>query len=385
MVDRGRVVEEFLELVQIGSVSRREAGVARRLVPALQAMGAEVHVDEAGAAVGGDTGNVFARFPGTAPDAPPLLMSAHMDTVAPGDHVRPVIQGDVIRTDGTTVLGGDDKTGIVAILEALRVARERRIPHGAVDVVFTICEEIGLLGAKHFDARRIAARTGIVLDCDGVCELITRAPAANRMAVVVHGVEAHAGIAPEQGVSAIQIAARAIAEMRLGRVDGETTANVGVIHGGLATNIVPNRVEIRGEMRSLSLARLEEQSAHMVDRFTAAVNATPSVRVNGRELRARVETEVTRVYERLDVAEDTSIVRMMTEAARRLRRPFRTRATGGGSDANVFTARGLTIANLACGMRDIHTVNEWVDVNDIVSTAELLVETLRINAEGAVR
>jgi tripeptide aminopeptidase len=224
-----------------------------------------------------------------------------------------------------------------------------------------------------------------VLDCDGVCELITRAPAANRISVVVHGVEAHAGIAPECGISAIEVAARAIATMQLGRVDAETTANLGVIHGGLATNIIPNRVEIRGEMRSLSLKRLEEQSAHMVERFAAAVDAAPGVTVNGRQHRARVETEVTRVYERLAIAPDAPIVRMVAEAARRLRRPFRTRATGGGSDANVFTARGLEIANLGCGMRDIHTVNEWVDVNDIISTAELLIETLRINAEGSIR
>jgi tripeptide aminopeptidase len=385
MVDRGRVIEEFLELVQIGSVSRREAGMARRLVPALKAMGAEVEVDEAGAAVGGDSGNVLARFRGTAPDAPPLLVSAHMDTVIPGDNVRPVVQGDVVRTDGTTVLGGDDKTGIVAILEALRVARERRIPHGTVEVLFTICEEVGLLGAKHFDGRRLTARTGIVLDCDGVCELITRAPAANRIVVSVHGVEAHAGIAPEEGISAIQVAAQAIAGMRLGRVDAETTANLGLIQGGLATNIIPNRVDIRGETRSLSVERLEEQSAHMVERFQTVVAATPGVTVNGRERRARVESEVTRVYERLDIADGAPIVRMIAEAARRLNRPFRTRSTGGGSDANVFTARGLEIANLGCGMREIHTVNEWVNVNDIVSTAELLVETLRVNAERSIR
>jgi tripeptide aminopeptidase len=385
MVDRGRVIEEFLELVQIGSVSRREAGMARRLVPALEAMGAEVQVDDAGAAVGGDTGNVLARFPGTAPDAPPLLLSAHMDTVIPGENVRPVVQADIVRTDGTTVLGGDDKTGIVAILEALRVARERRIPHGAVEVLFTICEEIGLLGAKHFDERRLTARTGVVLDCDGVCELITRAPAANRFAAVVHGVEAHAGIAPEEGISAIQVTANAIAGMRLGRVDAETTANLGLIKGGLATNIVPNRVEVRGETRSLSVERLEAQSAHMVERFQTAVAAARGVTVNGREHRARVECEVTRVYEGLDIAEGAVIVRMVAEAARRLNRPFRTRSTGGGSDANVFAARGLEIANLGCGMREIHTVNEWVDVNDIVSTAALLVETLRINAERSIR
>jgi tripeptide aminopeptidase len=380
MVDRERVVSEFIELVQISSVSRRETGMARRLVAALQSMGAAVEVDEAGAAVGGDSGNVLARFGATAPDAPPLLLSAHMDTVIPGENVRPVLQGDVVRTDGTTVLGGDDKTGVVAILEAVRILGERRIPHGPVEVLFTICEEIGLLGAKHFDTRRLTARTGVVLDCDGVNELITRAPAANRFAVTVHGVEAHAGICPEEGISAIEVAAEAIAGMKLGRVDEETTANLGVITGGLATNIVANRVEIRGETRSLSLAKLEAQSGHMVQRFEAAA-ARRRVVVNGREHAARVETSVTRQYEPLRVAEDAAIVRLLSDAARHLGRPFRTRATGGGSDANVFNTRGLEIANLSCGMREIHTVNEWVDVKDVFATAELLVEAVRLNAE----
>jgi tripeptide aminopeptidase len=380
MVDRERVVSEFLELVQIASLSRREAGMATRLVSALRAMGAAVEIDEAGAAVGGDSGNVLARFPGTAPDAPPFLLSAHMDTVVPGENVRPITQGDVVRTDGTTVLGGDDKTGVVAILEALRVVREGRIPHGPVEVLFTICEEIGLLGAKHFDVRRLAARTGVVLDCDGVNELITRAPAANRLAFTVHGVEAHAGICPEEGISAIQVAAQAIAGMSLGRIDAETTANLGVITGGLATNIVPNRVEIRGETRSLSVDKLEAQCTHMVRRFEEAA-AGRRVTVNGREHAARVEAKVARVYERLHVADDAPVVRLLADAARRLGRPFRTRATGGGSDANVLNARGLEIANLGCGMREIHTVNEWVDVKDVFATAELLVETLRLNAE----
>jgi tripeptide aminopeptidase len=380
MIDRERVVSEFLELVQISSVSRREAGMTRRLVPALQAMGAEVEVDEAGAAVSGDTGNVLARFRATAPDAPPFLLSAHMDTVVPGDNVRPVTQGDVVRTDGTTVLGGDDKTGIVAILEAVRVLGERGIPHGPLEVLFTICEEIGLLGAKHFDTRRLAARTGVVLDCDGVNELITRAPAANRLTFTVHGVEAHAGICPEEGISAIQVAAEAIAGMSLGRVDAETTANLGVISGGLATNIVPNRVEIRGETRSLSVDKLEAQCAHMVRRLEEAA-AHRRVTVNGREHGARVESRIARMYERLHVTDDAPVVRLLADAARRLGRPFRTRASGGGSDANVFNARGLEIANLGCGMREIHTVNEWVDVNDVFATAELLVETLRLHAE----
>jgi len=226
---------------------------------------------------------------------------------------------------------------------------------------------------------RLRARTGLVLDVDGVAELVTRAPAANRMEFTVHGLEAHAGVCPEQGISAIKVAAEAIAVMRLGRIDEETTANIGVIEGGFAANIVPNRVRLRAEARSRSLEKLEAQSRHMRACFDQAV-ARHRVAGDGHEHAARVEARIDRDYDRLALGEDARIVRLVHGAAAVLGTPFRTRATGGGSDANVFTGRGLEVANLACGMRAIHTVNEWVDVKDIVATAALLVETLRLNA-----
>jgi tripeptide aminopeptidase len=379
MINRERLVTEFLELARTSSLSRREGEVARRLVSTLEHMGAQVEVDDAGHHVGGDTGNLIARFPGTKPEAAPFLLSAHMDTVVPGENVRPVVRDDIIRTDGTTVLGGDDKSGIVAILEAIRVVQEQRIPHGAIDVVFTICEEVGLIGAKHFDVGRLRARTGLVLDCDGVDELITRAPGANRLAVTVHGLEAHAGVCPERGISAIAVAAEAIAGMRLGRVDADTTANIGVIQGGLAINIVPNRVTVRGETRSLSPEKLDAQTAHMTECFERAAARHRVVLEDGRHV-ARVETKVTRDYERLLVPDDAPVVRLLKDAARALGRPLRTRSSGGASDANILNGQGLEIANLGCGMRDIHTVNEWIDVKDMIATAQLLVETLRRHA-----
>jgi tripeptide aminopeptidase len=379
MVNAPRIKDEFLELVQISSVSRREGNVAKRLTAMLEGMGASVEVDDAGERVGSDTGNLVARFPGSAADAAPFLLCAHMDTVVPGDNIRPVVDGDIIRSDGTTILGGDDKSGIAAILEAVRVLREQRIAHGPIDVLLTVCEEMGLVGAKHFDVGRLRARTGLVLDCDGVHELITRAPAANRMSFTVHGLEAHAGIAPEEGISAIRVAAEAIVAMRLGRVSAQTTANIGRIEGGLASNIIPNRVSLRAETRSLSVEGLEAQTAHMRECFERAA-AAHRVTVGGREHTARVESRVDRDYDRLDVPDDSRIVRLVAAASRALGAPFRTRSTGGGSDANVFTGRGIEVANLSCGMREIHTVNEWVDTRDIVSTARLLVETVKLHA-----
>jgi tripeptide aminopeptidase len=379
MIDGARLKDEFLDLVSISSPSRREGKVARRLETILKGMGASVEVDGAGEQIGGDTGNLLARFPGNTPGAPVFLLSGHMDTVGPAEAVHPVVDGDVVRTDGTSVLGGDDKAGVVAILEAIRVLRERNLPHGDLEVVLTICEEYGLLGAKHFDAGRLRARRGLVLDVDGVCELITRAPAANRMTFTVHGLAAHAGICPEQGMSAIRIAAEAIAAMKLGRLDPETTANLGVIQGGLAGNIVPETLTVRGETRSLSLEKLEAQTAHMRRCFDEAA-ARHRVRVGDRAYQARVEAQVERQYGRLHVRDEAGIVRLVQSAATALGRTCPTRGTGGGSDANVFVERGLEVANLACGMREIHTVNEWVDVRDLVLTAGLVVETVRANA-----
>jgi tripeptide aminopeptidase len=379
MINGPRLKEEFVELASIASPSRREGTIARRLEAILKHMGASVEVDDAGEKVGGDTGNLLARFPGNAPGAPPFLLSGHMDTVDPAEAIHPVVEGDVVRTDGTSVLGGDDKAGVVAILEAIRILRERAIPHGDIEVVLTICEEYGLLGAKNFDTGRLRARRGLVLDVDGVCELITRAPAANRLTFTVHGRAAHAGICPEQGISAIRIASEAIAKMRLGRIDPETTANVGVIQGGLAGNIVPALATVRGETRSLHPEKLEAQTVHMRRCFDEAA-ARHSVRVGGREHRARVDTEVDHQYSRLEIPDDAGIVRLVQRAAAATGRTCATRATGGGSDANVFAARGLEVANLACGMREIHTVNEWVDVRDLVVTAGLVLETVRLNA-----
>jgi tripeptide aminopeptidase len=379
LIDRARLEDEFLDLVSIASPSRHEGAIARRLETILAGMGATVESDDAGERVGAEAGNLLARFAGTAPDAPPFMLSAHMDTVGPAAAIRPRVEGDIVRTDGTSVLGGDDKAGIVAILEAVRVLRERSIPHGDLEVVLTICEESGLLGAKHFDTGRLRSRRGLVLDVDGVCELITRAPAANRLSFTVHGLAAHAGICPEQGLSAIQMAAEAIAGMRLGRLDDESTANLGVIQGGLAGNIVPDQVVVRGETRSLDPAKLAAQTEHMRRRFEDAAGGR-AVRVGAREHRARVEVKVDHQYDPLDLPADASIVRLVTGAARALGRSCPTRSTGGGSDANVFATRGLEVGNLACGMREIHTVNEWVDLRDLVLTAQLLVEAVRLNA-----
>src|SRR5918992_2161292 len=260
MINEERIKNLLLELVQIDSVSREERDVAERIKRICEEMGAEVEIDDAGEKVGGNSGNVIARFPGTIPGAEPIMMSAHMDTVVPGEGVKPIVEGDIIRSDGTTVLGGDDKSGCSVIIETIRCLQEQNIPHAPIDAVFSICEEVGLLGAKHLDMSKLKSRYGLVFDSDDPGFLFTKGPSANHMEWKVFGLESHAGVAPEEGISAIKIAAEAIAEMKLGRIDEETTANIGVIQGGKATNIITNFVLLRGEARSHDEDKLNKQT-----------------------------------------------------------------------------------------------------------------------------
>ena len=384
MINQERIKNLLLELVQIDSVSREERAVAERIKAYCEELGAEVFIDDAGERVGGDTGNVIARFPGTLPSAEPIMMSAHMDTVVPGKGVRPVVEGDIIRTDGSTVLGGDDKSGCSVIIETIRCLQEQSIPHAPIDAVFSICEEVGLLGAKHLDMSKVRARYGLVFDSDDPGFLFTKGPSADHFEIKIFGLESHAGVAPEQGISAIRIAAEAITNMRLFRIDDETTANIGVIRGGEATNIITNLVTLRGEARSLDDAKLDAQTAHIIKCCEDAA-AKYEVTVDGVTTKARVEAHVTREYHAMDVSDDSRVVKLVKGAAARMGLEVKTLASGGGCDANIFNKRGIECANLGTGMRAIHTVKEWLDVKDMYASAEMTLEIMRLNGEAALK
>ncbi|HVF67324.1 MAG TPA: M20/M25/M40 family metallo-hydrolase [Pyrinomonadaceae bacterium] len=382
MINEERIKNLLLELVQIDSVSREEREVAQRIKQLCEEMGAEVFIDDAGSKVGGNTGNVIARFPGTFPDAEPIMMSAHMDTVVPGRGVKPIVEGDIIRTDGSTVLGGDDKSGCAVILETIRCLQEQNVPHAPIDAVFSICEEVGLLGAKHLDMSKVRAKYGIVFDSDDPGFLFTKGPSADHFEIKIHGLESHAGVAPELGISAIRVAAEAIMNMKLFRIDGETTANIGVIRGGEATNIITNLVTLKGEARSLDDAKLAAQTAHIIKCCEDAA-AKYEVTVDGVTTKARVESHVTREYHAMDVSDESRVVKLVLEAASRMGLKVETLASGGGCDANIFNKRGIECANLGTGMRAIHTVKEWLDVKDMYASANMTLEIMRLNGERA--
>ncbi|BCR05854.1 hypothetical protein DESUT3_29230 [Desulfuromonas versatilis] len=376
MINNERLAAEFARQAAIPSPSFCEGEISEYLRKRFEALGAVVVMDDAGPRAGSQSGNLIASFAAHGKSCEPLMLSVHMDTVGPVEGVTPVLKDGVFTSAGDTVLGADDKAGIVEIIEALEVVREQNIPHGPIEVVVTICEEVGLLGAKLLDLSKVSARRGLALDTSGVDLVIHRAPCANKLEFEITGREAHAGISPEKGLSAIRVAARAIDGMQLGRIDEETTANIGSIEGGLASNIVPKRVALVGEARSHDAGKLARQTEHMLSCFEQAAREL-AVEIDGRTVQAQVKSEVVSDYPLMAVPRDAGIIRLVEEAGASLGRSIEVRSAGGGSDANIYNGHGIETVILGTGMTNVHSVEECVKVADMARVAELLVEVIR--------
>jgi len=371
MINHERIVADFMSLVQINSPTKNERQIADVLTTRLTQLGCTVSEDSAGKKIGGSAGNLIAYLPGTIPAAPILMLGAHMDCVAPCENVRPQRQDGRITSSGDTVLGADDKAGIAAILEALKLVEEQQIPHGDIQIVFSIAEEGGLHGAKHIDRSLLKADFGYELDSSGrPGEIITKAPGQNQMKITIHGKAAHAGIAPETGINAITVASKAIAQLRQGRIDEETTANIGVIHGGIATNIVPDLVEVICEARSRNPEKLQAQTEHMCELFkqTAAENG------------ATADIDIERKYDPYVLPEEANTVKLAYQAAKAAKLAPRFEATGGGSDANFFNLYGIETAVIGIGMQKCHTLEEFIEEEDLCNTANWVMEIIKAAA-----
>jgi len=355
MINKERLHGTFMELCGIDSEPTGERLMADNLRERLTALGFTVTEDDAAEKIGGTAGNLIARLSGSG-SGEPLMFSCHMDRVTPGVGVKPRIEGEYIVSDGTTVLGADDAAGLAALLEALAVIRERRIPHPPLEVVLTVAEELALLGSRHFDTGLVSARSGFVLDAAGkVGEVVVQAPEQQKFSAVFHGRSAHAGFAPEQGVSAIQMAGKAISRMRLLRIDPETTANIGSITAVGPTNIVPERCELMGEVRSLEPSRVRDQ----LDALTVAMQSAAD------ECGGRVEITELPCYPAYRLAEDAEPARRAARAAERIGVPVRFKSSGGGSDANIFNTRGVPAVVLCCGYEQVHTTGERMPLEQL--------------------
>jgi tripeptide aminopeptidase len=356
------VVDLFLELAAVASPSGEEREVADRVIGYLRDCGLRPEEDGAGPKVGSTMGNVHVRLEPTAAGEP-LFLCAHLDTVPPTDEIEPVVGEDGVVTNARpTILGGDNKAAVAVMLEATRRVLAENRPQAGIELVFTPKEEVGLLGAYAFDHTRLRARVGYVFDqAAPIGEVVLGAPSAHRLDVTFHGRAAHAGMYPEEGRSAIAAAARAIAEMQLGRIDDETTANVGEISGGTAANIVPEWCRIVAEARSHDERKLAELVQAMQDAVTFAAGVAE----------CEVETRVKRSYHGYRFKRDDLAVSLAVEALGRCGFEPRYGLSGGAADANVFNERGLQCVNLANGMAEIHTPDEYISVADLEAMVDV--------------
>ncbi|MCS7006634.1 MAG: M20/M25/M40 family metallo-hydrolase [Gaiellaceae bacterium] len=358
------LLDLFLELCAIPSPSRKERAVADRVGAALTELGLEWDEDDAAARLDGDTGNIYCRIPPSdGAVGTPLFFCAHTDTVPPEGPIEPLVGEDgVVRNAAGTILGADNKAAIAAMLEAARrIVREGR-RHAGIELLFTPQEEISLRGAAAFDHARLQARIGFVYDQGGsIGEIVVGSPHGRLLDLHFRGRAAHAGMFPEDGRSAIAAAARAIADFRLGRIDEETSANVGEIVGGSARNVVPERCSVSAEVRSHDEAKADELIREMIE--TAAFAATLD--------ECELETTVRPSFTGYRFRKDDPAVTLASRALRACGFEPRYALSGGGADANVFNACGRACVNLANGMLDIHTPKERIAVADLEAMVEV--------------
>ncbi|MGI6435130.1 MAG: M20/M25/M40 family metallo-hydrolase [Syntrophomonadaceae bacterium] len=362
MVNQDRLINRFCKLVGIASVSGREGAMRDLLIKEMAGRGLTAQEDEAAGVVGGESGNLLVSIAGNVPGRK-LLFAAHMDTVEPGEGITAVLEKGIIRSQGDTILGADDKAAIAALLEALDVINENRLPHPDLELLFTVGEEQGLKGAKAFDFRQLRAEIGYVLDAGGEPgSIVIQSPCQNEIEYEVFGRAAHAGINPEEGLNAIHVAAQALAKMPCGRIDAETTCNFGLIQGGQARNIVAEYCRVKGEARSLSRSKLDQLTARLVDCFSAEVQARGG----------RANTNVTFLYPEICLQPGDEVVRLAVAAAQRAGMKSRLIKTGGGSDASIIHGAGIPCANLGVGMRQVHTCEEFIQVSDLLAVTKLI-------------
>jgi tripeptide aminopeptidase len=353
------VLDLFLELAAIPSPSGEETAVAERVAAYLRDLGLDVEPDVAG--------NLLSRLEATGDgDGAPLFLCAHMDTVPPVGPIEPVVGEDgFVRNAAGTILGADNKATVAVLLESARLVLSEGRPHAGLELLFTVREEVGLEGAKAFDHTRLESKLGFVYDCSGpVGGIVRSAPYGKTIDVVFKGRSAHAGLAPEEGRSAIAAAGRAIADLRLGRIDEETTSNVGLIEGGIGRNVVPDRCVLAAEARSRDEGKLADLVQEMLDAFTFAAAVAE----------CEVETRISEAYAGYRFPPDDPVFALAAAAVQRAGLEPRPIDVGGGADANVFNARGVPCVNLANGMMRVHTPEEHIAVADLETMLAVTLE-----------
>lgn len=362
MIDHTQLATQFLKLVEIDGSSGQERNVADYLKSKLARLCVETTEDCAGDSFGGTAGNLVGRIKGTLPNVPAILLCAHMDTIQPTLGIKPVITNGTIATDQTTILGADNRAGIAIILEILTLLREKNIPHGPIEVVFTVCEENGMRGAKYLQVSDLAAKMGFVFDSSAEPRsIVIEAPSSILFEARILGKAAHAAVSPEKGINAIQIASRAIANLQMGRFGETGTVNVGIIHGGKATNIVPDEVYLKGEVRSPDEKELQKQVGNIEKQFRKYTQVAGT----------SIEFMTDRKYCGFSLDEKSQVVQIAKKAISAAGYQPKPISYPGGSDANILNEKGIPTVNLGVGFNNVHSPMESIAIENLVALSKI--------------
>ncbi len=374
MIDPDRLALEFQTLLNIESPSKKEGKLAYYLADIFEALNYKCFFDKSSENTYSEVGNLIVKIPGTLPKQP-IFFCAHLDTVGPYENPKIIFEEGIFKTDGKTILGADDKSGIAILIEIAKILKENPLSYPPIEFIFTTCEEIGLLGSKYLNYNLIDAKEGFVLDSENVEEVINSAPSSYQFIIEIKGKSAHAGLNPEEGINAIYILSQILADLPFGRIDKETTMNVGIINGGNYINIVPDYAVAKGEMRSHEEKKLLELQNLIQNQIDKVVN---SYKKGDLPIGS---AKFEKVFKAFKIVEEDPLCQLVKKAGKKLNLNIVFKKKEGGSDANVFNERGLKCLILGTGMQKVHTTEEYINLNNLILSAHLVLEIIKLKGE----
>lgn len=367
-INEERLLSDFIYWAKINAPSKSEKVIADLLVAVLKELNFTLSFDEGHHAFGGNCGNLIAYWEGTDPSLPPLFLSTHMDTVLPTEGLNPVIRDGIIYSDGSTILGADDRAALAAYIEAIRTIQEQNIPCGPIELILTVNEQQGLQGAKYLDYSKVQSKCGYIFDSSGdVGQIILQGPYSSRFYIDVHGRASHIGLNPEEGINAFVIAADILMQVKLGKIDDNTLANIGIIEGGELASIIPGHVKMIGEVRCFDKDGLD----HTIDGIVQNASEI-ATRYGG-----KIEAEIEKKYLGFKIQTEHLLVKNAVEATAKANVIANVTKTLGGADTNILNENGLTCITLGNGFRNIHTFQEHISIENLMNTAKYSVALIQ--------
>ncbi|HUT86045.1 MAG TPA: M20/M25/M40 family metallo-hydrolase [Elusimicrobiales bacterium] len=377
-VNKDRMLKTLIEVIKIDSLSYKEHNVAKYLKAKLKRLGGKVTVDNAHKKTGGTTGNVISFFKGAGKNAnsKPLLIGAHMDTVTPGTGIKPIKKGNTLCTDGSTILGADNKAGMAITLELLQVLKEKKLPHPPIYAVYTTAEEPGVVGVRHLDYKKLKnVKSGILLDWLDLNEVLSESPTFYQLDITIHGRASHGAAAPEKGISALEIASMAITKSKFGWLDKETTCNLGLVKGGTTDNTVMSLINLKGDIRSHNTKKLEKNMAKLENEFKKACKAYAK-KIDGKMITPKLEFKKKFLFKKCSIPPSSLIVKTIKKSAKKHGVNLKFIRINGVPETAIYSQHGIYAPCMGCGTKNVHTTREQLDLKQFYKCAEIVLDAV---------